>query len=83
MMDFEIAAALSGSRFVVLRDGLAQLDRALGNFMIDLHINEFGYRENTLPVLVRDDAVYGTCQLPKFAEDLFRTENGKKIARSR
>jgi seryl-tRNA synthetase len=76
MMDFEIAAALSGSRFVVLRDGLAQLDRALGNFMIDLHINEFGYRENTLPVLVRDDAVYGTGQLPKFAEDLFRTENG-------
>ena len=76
MMDFEIAAALSGSRFVVLRDGLARLDRALGNFMIDLHINEFGYRENTLPVLVRDDAVYGTGQLPKFAEDLFRTENG-------
>ena len=76
MMDFEIAAALSGSRFVVLRDGLAQLDRALGNFMIDLHISEFGYRENTLPVLVRDDAVYGTGQLPKFAEDLFRTENG-------
>ena len=76
MMDFEIAAALSGSRFVVLRDGLAQLDRALGNFMIDLHINEFCYRENTLPVLVRDDAVYGTGQLPKFAEDLFRTENG-------
>ena len=76
MMDVEIAAALSGSRFVVLRDGLARLDRALGNFMIDLHINEFGYRENTLPVLVRDDAVYGTGQLPKFAEDLFRTENG-------
>lgn len=76
MMDFEIAAALSGSRFVVLRDGLARLDRALGNFMIDLHINEFGYRENTLPVLVRDDAVYGTGQLPKFSEDLFRTENG-------
>lgn len=76
MMDFEIAAALSGSRFVVLRDGLARLDRALGNFMIDMHINEFGYREATLPVLVRDDAVFGTGQLPKFAEDLFRTENG-------
>ena len=76
MMDFETAAALSGSRFVVLRDELARLDRALGNFMIDLHINEFGYRETALPVLVRDDAVYGTGQLPKFAEDLFRTENG-------
>ncbi len=76
MMDFEAAAALSGSRFVVLRDTLARLDRALGNFMIDLHINEFGYRETALPVLVRDDAVYGTGQLPKFAEDLFRTENG-------
>ena len=76
MMDFETAAALSGSRFVVLRDALARLDRALGNFMIDLHINEFGYRETALPVLVRDDAVYGTGQLPKFAEDLFRTENG-------
>ena len=76
MMDFETAAALSGSRFVVLRDALARLDRALGNFMIDLHINQFGYRETALPVLVRDDAVYGTGQLPKFAEDLFRTENG-------
>ncbi len=76
MMDFEIAAALSGSRFVVLRDELARLDRALGNFMIDLHINQFGYREMNLPVLVRDEAVYGTGQLPKFAEDLFRTENG-------
>ena len=76
MMDFEAAAALSGSRFVVLRDGLARLERALGNFMIDLHVNEFGYREMALPVLVRDDAVYGTGQLPKFAEDLFRTENG-------
>lgn len=76
MMDFEIAAALSGARFVVLRDDLARLDRALGNFMIDLHINAFGYRETTLPVLVRDDAVFGTGQLPKFAEDLFRTENG-------
>ena len=76
MMDFETAAALSGSRFVVLRDGLARLDRALGNFMIDLHVNEFGYEETGLPVLVRDDAVFGTGQLPKFADDLFRTENG-------
>ena len=76
MMDFEIAAALSGSRFVVLRDGLARLERALGNFMIDLQVTEFDYREMALPVLVRDDAVFGTGQLPKFAEDLFRTENG-------
>ena len=75
-MDFEAAAMLSGSRFVVLRDDLARLERALGNFMLDLHTTEFGYREINPPVLVRDDAVFGTGQLPKFAEDLFRTENG-------
>ena len=75
-MDFETAAKLSGARFVLLRDKLARLERALGNFMLDLHTSEFGYQEMTLPVLVRDDAVYGTGQLPKFAEDLFRTENG-------
>ena len=75
-MDFEMAAALSGARFVVLRDDLARLERALGNFMLDLHTSEFGYREINPPVLVRDDAVFGTGQLPKFSEDLFRTENG-------
>jgi len=75
-MDFEAAARLSGSRFVVLRDGLAQLERALGNFMLDLHVNEFGYREVSPPVLVRDEAVFGVGQLPKFKDDLFRTENG-------
>lgn len=75
-MDFETAALLSGSRFVVLRDGLARLNRALANFMLDLHTNEFGYRETIPPVLVRDEAVFGTGQLPKFADDLFRTENG-------
>jgi seryl-tRNA synthetase len=75
-MDFEAAAALSGARFVVLRDDLARLERALGNFMLDLHTSEFGYTEINPPVLVRDDAVYGTGQLPKFTEDLFRTENG-------
>ena len=75
-MDFETAAKLSGARFVLLRDKLAKLERALGNFMLDLHTQEFGYQEMTLPVLVRDDAVYGTGQLPKFSEDLFRTENG-------
>jgi len=75
-MDFEAGARLSGARFVVLRDGLARLERALGNFMLDLHVNEFGYREVSPPVLVRDEVVYGVGQLPKFKEDLFRTENG-------
>ena len=75
-MDFEAAARLSGSRFVVLRDGLAQLERALGNFMLDLHVNEFGYQEVSPPVLVRDEVVFGVGQLPKFKDDLFRTENG-------
>ena len=75
-MDFEAAATLSGARFVVLRDDLARLERALGNFMLDLHTSEFGYREINPPLLVRDDAVFGTGQLPKFSEDLFRTENG-------
>ncbi|MEC8566546.1 MAG: serine--tRNA ligase, partial [Pseudomonadota bacterium] len=67
--DFEVAATLSGARFVVLRDDLARLERALGNFMLDLHTSEFGYREINPPVLVRDDAVFGTGQLPKFSED--------------
>lgn len=75
-MDFDVAAKLSGARFVVLRNGLARLERALGNFMLDLHVQEFGYCEIVPPVLVRDDAVFGTGQLPKFAEDLFRTEDG-------
>ena len=75
-MDFETAAKLSGARFVLLRDKLALLERALGNFMLDLHSRENGYREMAMPVLVRDEAVFGTGQLPKFAEDLFRTENG-------
>ena len=73
LMDFATAAKLSGSRFVVLRGGLARLGRALGHFMIDLHTTEHGYEEVAPPYLVRDDAVYGTGQLPKFAEDLFRT----------
>jgi seryl-tRNA synthetase len=75
-MDFEAAAKLSGSRFVVLRGNLARLERALATFMLDLHTQEFGYTEVSPPVLVRDNAVYGTGQLPKFSEDLFRTENG-------
>ena len=72
-MDFEGAARLSGSRFVVLRGALARLSRALGAFMIDLQTDEFGYTEVIPPLLVRDAALFGTGQLPKFAEDLFRT----------
>ncbi|MBT5156534.1 MAG: serine--tRNA ligase [Rhodobiaceae bacterium] len=75
-MDFETAAALSGARFVVLRDQLARLERALGNFMLDLHVQEFGYTEMSVPVLVRDAAMFGTNQLPKFSEDMFRTHEG-------
>jgi seryl-tRNA synthetase len=71
-MDFEAAAKLSGARFVVLKKGLARLERALGQFMLDLHTNEHGYMEVNPPLLVRDDAMFGTAQLPKFAEDQFR-----------
>ncbi|MCW8836676.1 MAG: serine--tRNA ligase, partial [Rhodospirillales bacterium] len=76
MMDFDRAAKLSGSRFVVLSGALARMERALGSFMLDMHTQEFGYREVNPPALVRDDALFGTGQLPKFSEDLFRTENG-------
>ena len=75
-MDFERAAKLSGSRFVVLSGQLARLERALSAFMLDIHTEEYGYKEVSPPVLVRDETVYGTGQLPKFTEDLFRTENG-------
>jgi seryl-tRNA synthetase len=71
MMDFETAAKLSGSRFVVLQKGLARLERALGQFMLDLHTGEHGYTEVQPPILVRDEAMYGTAQLPKFREDQF------------
>jgi seryl-tRNA synthetase len=73
MMDFTRAGRLSGSRFVVLRSALARLERALGQFMLDLHTGEFGYTEISPPLLVRDEAIFGVGQLPKFAEDLFRT----------
>lgn len=76
LMDFATAAKISGARFVVLKGALARLERALGAFMLDLHTTEFGYTENIVPLLVRDEAAYGTGNLPKFAEDLFRTENG-------
>ncbi len=76
-MDFDAAARMSGSRFTVLRGKLARLERALGQFMLDVHTSEFGYEEVSPPLLVRDDALFGTGQLPKFAEDLFRTTDGR------
>jgi seryl-tRNA synthetase len=71
LMDFETAAKLSGSRFVVLRGQLARLERALGQFMINLHTADHGYTEVAPPLLVRDEAMFGTAQLPKFREDQF------------
>src|SRR5437868_9460567 len=70
-MDFETAAKLSGARFVVLKKGLARLERAIGQFMLDLHTNEHGYTEVNPPLLVRDDVMFGTGQLPKFRDDQF------------
>ena len=77
LMDFEAAARMSGSRFVVLKGQLARLERALGQFMLDLQTREHGYLEVSPPLLVRDEAVFGTGQLPKFAEDLFHTDDGR------
>src|SRR5438874_11506691 len=76
LMDFARAAKLSGSRFVVLKGALARLERAIAQFMLDLHTGEFGYIEVSPPLLVRDDALFGTGQLPKFAEEQFRTTDG-------
>lgn len=75
-MDFEAAAKLSGARFVVLKKGLARLERAIGQFMLDLHTNEHGYMEVNPPLLVRDEAMFGTAQLPKFREDQFSVGAG-------
>lgn len=75
-MDFETAAKLSGSRFVLLRGAVARLHRALAQFMLDVHIDEHGLSEVNTPVLVRDAAMVGTGQLPKFAEDSYQTTNG-------
>jgi seryl-tRNA synthetase len=77
MMDFEAASKLAGSRFTVLRGPLARLQRALGQFMIDLHTSEHGYVETSVPLLVNESAMYGTGQLPKFEEDSFRTTDGR------
>jgi seryl-tRNA synthetase len=71
-MDFETAAKLSGARFVVLKKGLARLERAIGQFFLDVHTGEHGYTEVNPPLLVRDKAMYGTAQLPKFREDQFQ-----------
>lgn len=76
LMDFQGAAKLSGARFVVLKGALARLERALGAFMLDLQTGEHGYQEVNPPVLVRDEALFGTGQLPKFGEDLFRVNTG-------
>lgn len=76
MIDFEQAAKVSGARFVYLKDGVARLERALGQYMLDMHTQNHGYMECEVPLLVNSDAVYGVAQLPKFAEDLFLTESG-------
>jgi len=78
-MDFERAAKLSGSRFTVLTGPLAKLERALGQFMIDLHTTEHGYTEVSSPLMVRNEALFGTGNLPKFEEDLFKTTDGRYL----
>ena len=75
LMDFEKASKISGARFVIQQGSLARLERAIANFMLDLHTTEFDYQEVNVPILVRDNALYGTGQLPKFEEDLFKTIN--------
>jgi seryl-tRNA synthetase len=78
-MDFETAAKLSGARFVVLKKGLARLERAIGQFMLDLHTNEHGYAEINPPLLVRNDVMFGTGQLPKFEDDQFWAIKGELL----
>src|SRR5690606_9294548 len=76
-LDFETAAAMSGARFAFLRGAMARLHRALAQFMLDFQTGSRGYTECAPPLLVRDEAAYGTGQLPKFADDLFRTTDGR------
>ncbi len=76
LMDFETAAKLSGARFVILKGQLAKMERALGQFMVDLHTEHHGYQEIYAPLMLRDDAMFGVGQLPKFKEDLFQTTSG-------
>ena len=77
LMDFAAAARIAGARFTVLRGGLARMERALGQWMLDLHTAEHGYEEVAVPLLVNDATAYGSNQLPKFAEDMFRTTDGR------
>jgi seryl-tRNA synthetase len=83
LMDFEAAARMSGARFVVLKGKLARLERALAQFMLDLHTDEHGYQEVAPPLLVRDDAMFGTAQLPKFKDDQFAAVDLTRVERSR
>ncbi len=76
-LDFEAAAKISGARFTIVKGQLARLERALGQFMLDLHTSEHGYLEVNPPLMVRDEAMFGTGQLPKFGEDLFATTDGR------
>ncbi len=76
MMDFGTAARMSGARFTVLRNDLARLERALGQFMLDVHTTEHGYTELSVPLMVREECMYGTAQLPKFRDDQFQTTRG-------
>lgn len=78
-MDFEAAAKISGSRFVVLKSNMARLHRALAQFMLDTHIEEHGYTEVNVPVIVNQKSLYGTAQLPKFSEDLFKLEDERNF----
>jgi seryl-tRNA synthetase len=80
LMDFERAGKLAGARFVVLKGALARLERALAQFMLDLHTGEFGYLETSPPLLVRDAAVFGTGSLPKFKDDLFHVEETELVS---
>lgn len=77
-LDFESGAKLSGTRFVVMRGQIARLNRAVGQFMLDLHTEQHGYQEMNVPLLVNHDSLFGTGQLPKFGEDLFHTDLGNK-----
>lgn len=79
MMDFEVSTQMSGSRFVTLKSGLAKLERALANFMLDVHTGKFGYTEVSPPLLVKDCAMFATGQLPNLAEDSFATTNGYRL----
>jgi seryl-tRNA synthetase len=81
-MDFETAAKLSGARFVVLRSGLAKLERAIGQFMLDLHTGTHGYTEVSPPLMVRDEAMFGTAQLPKFESDQYYSTSIRPLAPS-